>query len=733
MRRILIVLCTLLLAACQGIGLPNATPTVAPTRTFTPTPETTSVALEPSRTPVPTSTSTNAPTITALPSETLLPTLTFTATDTNEPTATLTFTPSDTNAPTATSTSTATATLTPRQTFTFTPTTTATFTSTPLPTLTPLPAIQPSDTPTPSPTATFTSTPSETLIPTDTPIPPSATPQPTRTTVPSNTPDLTLTAVAGFSNTPLPQPSFTPFPTGSPTNTLPPPTLDVTPTFITAVAETPLPDDLALTLTPFQSTDTIESFITPTETPAPTVANVNPPPTVALSSIPTLPPFTFSSSAFVIDPNGAIQGFNFGGNGVSNPTLLVQNPVRPDSFLLTDNLGQLFDIAGGQTRRASGKMFDAPPPGEPYENNGFVTSAAWSPDGNRAAFIVDSWTVKGREATSDDGVWFYTPGQGVTDANQMLIHCPENNAPQCTPVTRGDPPYNYRTTSVVWSPTGQYVLAEATTIDENNNWRGGLFVLSPGQDRSIRSRMLFYDYGDWSGDGQRLVVSGRRPDGRVILGSINLDGSGEVVALDGSAIGLWLQNGVQRPSGTLVALGRFGDPNGAMRIFDQNGTALTGDIGFAAPQMVRWNPGRDSVFVQTVDGRKYIASINGNVQDVTDQITGAVSWVSGRLPPDSGTGVGGIPADYVPAGVIEGSRFQPGQQLRVLSSTGILNLRDTPSLSGGSFGTVPNGSFVAILAGPVNADDVEWWQVQTSTGQQGWMAGSIDGFDVLVP
>src|SRR5690606_39260266 len=98
-------------------------------------------------------------------------------------------------------------------------------------------------------------------------------------------------------------------------------------------------------------------------------------------------------------------------------------------------------------------------------------------------------------------------------------------------------------------------------------------------------------------------------------------------------------------------------------------------------------------------------------------------------------GVGDIPADYIPPGVIEGSRYQPRQQLRVQSTTGQLNLRQSPALDAAALlpNGLPNGSYVAILAGPVTADGVEWWQVQTAAGQQGWMAGQIDGVDVLVP
>ncbi len=745
-----------ILTACSGIEIPETTPTVAPTRTATSTPLATEITIQPSRTTLPTLTSTLTITPTITPTETEAAQLTPRLVDTNTPMET----PFD--APTATHT----ATLTPTDTNAPSPTASDTATQTATATITPLPTIGPSNTPTDIPTATLTETPVPSITPTITPTPtdtatftPSVTftPVATRTLAPTSTtaPDFAATAAWILSQTPPVSPSptapptFTAQPLSSATFTLTPaepptlqpiddaPTLDVTPVFITPDANTLIPDDIALTVSPVQSTDTFETFdSTATATPAPTVANVQPPPTVAIISIPTIPASPFTSLVYTIGEGTLGQVGDFGtSGGLGTPRLYLPNPRIPGSYILTNGVGELFDISDGNLRRASGKMFDAGIPNTPEENNGYVTSAAWSPNGTKAAFVVNAFSIKGYEATADDGVWIYTPGQPVTDGDQLLRHCPQENAPQCGAVIRNDFPYFYQAISVVFSPDNTNVLATMSYLDGENADRRGLMVLTPGRDPNVRPPLLRYEYGDWSGDGQRIIVSGRRPDGRVILGSVLPDGSGELIALDGSTLGLWLQDGVQQPDGTLIALGRPGDENGAMALYSQNGTRLTDFIGSQRPQEVRWSPGRDAVYIRTIDGRSFIANVNGRVDEISPQVGDiqAVNW--GTLPPNSGTGVGGLPDDYIPPGVIEGSRYQPGQQFRVQSPSGQLNLREAPALDAGALlpNGLPNGSYVAILAGPVMADDVEWWRVQTADGLQGWMAGQINGEDVLVP
>lgn len=781
-RLVILLLIALILGACGEAGLPEVTPTIIPTRT--PSPETTGIAQLPTRTPFPTATHTEAPTVTdeptssSTPQPSPTPSATFTETPTFTPT--LTFTPTET--PTATLTDAPTATPTATFTLTFTPTNTPTPSETPSPSptltptetvppsLTPLPLPGPTDTLTPSPTATFTLTPSVTptlsLTPSETPLPPTITAQPSATSIPSetpnltqtaealftptpqvtltpsqqptNTPDFTLTFEALFTNTATLAPSFTPFPTPSPTNTVgAPPTLDVTPTFVTAEAETLVPIQLTLPpLTPVLGTATLEQF-QPTETPspAPTVAEVFAPPTVALNQIPGVSFTNLGTRGFALGPGGGGTVFQIGG-GVENPTLFVRNPQDPNRFIVTDSLGLLYDISSGVSNRPTTSPFMSfVPESREANNSGLVVDAAWSPNGAYAAFTVETGGK-----TANDGVWWYAPDSNVPV--QLLRNC-RTNQPCNEFVQRDDVPYFYWTLSIVWSPTSDAVLATVYIDDEG--WdRQGIVVLPPTGDQAFsrrRAPVYKYDYGDWARDGQRIVVSGRRPDGRVILGYINRPNDfanyvdvGEQVVLDASAAGIWVQDGVQTADGRLVALGRYGDANGPMRIFDQNGTPLTNDIGSSRPVAVKWSPDRTQVYLQTQDGRRYVAGVNGSVTDITGQVgdVQAINWVSGRLPPPLSSAPAELPPDYIPSGVIEGTRYQPGQQLRVV--TGVdLRVRTLPSTDANQLGAAPIGSYVAILAGPVNSGCCEWWQVKTAAGLVGWVAGVIDGVDSLVP
>lgn len=706
--RAAIIVVMLLLTACSGIGRPQVTPTVAPTRTYTPIP--TEVVVVPSRTPIPSPTYTSTSTLTAVP--------TLTSTSTFTPTDTLTSTPTNTDEPTATDT--------------YTPIPTATFTQPPsptassTPTITPLPTLGFTATQTPSSTPTETYTPTSTLTPlptaTNTPVPPTPTPAPTDTLPP----DLTGTARALITDTPNVPPTAL--------ATTPAPTLDVTPTFVTAAAETEVAPDVQGSVTPIIGDATIEVFedITSTPTFAPTVADVPVFPTVSINdpALNTQP--VVISRAFVLSPGGG-QAFTTGGN-ITNPTLFIRNPIDPTRYIATDSLGLMFTLDNGQQNRPTTSPFTDFAPESREANNANVVNAAWSPDGRAVAFIVDSWSVDG-SATSDDGVWYYIPGETVP--RQLFVHCPRTGLDQCQITQIPGMPYEYVARSLVWSQNNELILIEADAFDVG---RRALFVLTRDQDRSNRPHALFYDYGDWALDG-RIVVSGRRPaDNRVILGLVNPDGSGEEIRLDGSAAGLWLQNGVQLLDGRLAALGRPGDPNGAMQIYDQNGTALTGFIGETKPVVAKWNPERDRVYVQTEDGRKFMANINGSITEITDVIgsIGAVDWVSGRLPPAVEVAAisappGGTTAEpaNIPAGVVEGSRYQAGQQLRVQYT--VLNIRQTPSLNGGIAGVLNFGDFVAIVAGPVMAENIEWWQIKAANGVTGWIAGQIGDASTLAP
>ena len=723
-RHIGLIICALVLSACAGRPLPQATPTVAPTRTASPTPPI-QIALNPTRTPIPT----------------LTHTLILSLSPTREPSQTDTPAPTDTPTLTVEPSNTALPRFEPTRTQSATPTSTLTLT----PTLTPSLSPTPTETFTPEPSLTFT--PTLTLTPSAT-VSLSATPQPTVTTSqtasaqPSNTitPAPSSSATAGLTSTATIDPfltttawTWTPIPSPTDTVTVTPtvpqiaPTLDLTPTFATLAPDQPTPVGGISSQTPVQGDAT--QFAPSTPTPAPTVANVNPPPTLALSSI-LIPP-----SASVGVPLGFALGSGGAGAAFTLPTqgelsLFVRNPRDASQYLTTDVLGFYSLIVNGQSQGLSAP-FTGFYPESRAANDQLVTDAAWSPDGRFVALVIDNPDQK----QGSDGVWWYEPG--VNAPTQVMVNC-RPGAPGCGMVQPVGAPYNWHAASVVWSPDSQRILARTFMYADDFNGQMGALVLERGTDRSTRGHLIPYEYTDWTSDGARLVVSGRSSIGGYVFGTVGLDGQDfQAVTASGQ---LWVQNAVQT-SGGLVGLGRAGDMNGAMRLVNQNGDFLTGDIGGSRPLDVKWNPERSVAFVRTEDGRAYLASINGQVEDLSGRIGDiqAVAWVQGELPPiltasSPGTGenyVGGIPS-----GVIEGSLYPPGQQLLIQSGMGRLNLRTEPSITAGVVIYVSNGEYVAVLAGPADTqeggDVYRWWRVQTAAGAQGWMAGAINGAPTFV-
>ncbi|MBI5670719.1 MAG: hypothetical protein HZC41_22225 [Chloroflexi bacterium] len=743
-RRLAVLLLAFLLAACN-LSVPQVTPTVAPTRTptdappATDTPIPTVLALLPTQTATATLLPSAIPTatLTATPSATFTPPPTNTATAT--PTPSVTPTPTDTNAPTATPTNTATATDMPTATSTLTPTNTdeptATATWTPQPTATntlpptptPLPLI-PTDTPLP------TNTPLPTLTPSFTPtmtLTPSSTPPPTQTPLPTLAPTRTLSAAE---LTAFAQPAVTAtrtlsaaeaaiFFAPSPT---PAPTLDATPTFITAEA----PPDI--NVTPIQADISPQPALpTFTASPQPTVAlivtlapTLPPPP-----GVPTLITINPQTRAFALSSTAGLTGFNLPGDN-PDPTLFARNPRDFNLFASTDAAGNLY-LGGTINHRLNSSPFmQEITPQTREENNAYVSAIAWSPDGNQMAFIV-----AGRRL-ADDGVWVFD--LTTLDPLQLLVDCPTPDFPGCIITSNRENPDYWESRWLQWSPTSDALLVGVHIPQEN---RDGIVILPRSYEekfRDVRPPIFRYQFGTWEimqqERDERILVSGAGPDNHVYIGWINRDGTFSELVYDAEANGLWMGYANQAADGQIYALGAPGDRNGPrepLHIYNMAGQAITPAIGGSVemPERVEWSPDGTQVFVQT-GGQQFIASINGEVRDITGQVAGAraVNWVEGDLPPGET-----LPLPAPPSGVIAGSQYQPGQQLRVYVQE--LNIRSGPGVTFEIVGApLLPGDYVAILAGPVTTPDgITWWRVQTAAGTIGWIAGAINGAATLGP
>jgi hypothetical protein len=213
----------------------------------------------------------------------------------------------------------------------------------------------------------------------------------------------------------------------------------------------------------------------------------------------------------------------------------------------------------------------------------------------------------------------------------LLRDCPPE--PGCVIVNRPDAPYRYRSLSFAWSPSGDALLVE---IDLPEEGRRGVTIISPAvgaATSATRPPVLRYDYGSWANDGVRLVVSGRNPNGRVVVGTVNRDGSDPQVR-EANSFGLsWVQSAVQQPNGQIVMLGSALGSASPMRLYTGDGAALTNDIGAAPPVRVAWSPDRSAVLVVTIENglsEYYVAFVNGQVRRITAELGGAlaVEWLN---------------------------------------------------------------------------------------------------------
>lgn len=106
----------------------------------------------------------------------------------------------------------------------------------------------------------------------------------------------------------------------------------------------------------------------------------------------------------------------------------------------------------------------------------------------------------------------------------------------------------------------------------------------------------------------------------------------------------------------------------------------------------------------------------GAVGTVTasNQSADGYSWIEVRFSDVAGW----VATAYISPFIQDGPKFGPGTPVYVTS--GELNLRDAPSLSGNVITSMPESTVGTVLDGPVAADGWVWYKVQIASGQIGW-------------
>ena len=751
-RMIIWGILALVVVACN-LELPNATPTVAPTNT----PPQTQIAEEPTRTPIIQLSATPTTTLPYTPTDlpTFTPTATHTPTNTATGTQTATFTPTLTLTPTLTSTATITRTPTATHTPTNTPTGTQTPTRTPTHTPTPTQTPVPTQTPLPTATATHTAIPTVTPIPiidTDTPVP-TNTPLPTQTPVPTQTPLPTATQTPASTATPnmtattlveIQQtrnaPTFTAVPQPTATNTVQPPTQDVTPTIITATAAsqdpgilpTPAPNVTAVASTPEPQPDAPTATFTPVLTPTAFPPELIPA-TVVLQIRPTIPfiPTFNNASTSAYTFNVGPGGFIFNGTPIQGTVgLFAANPADPNSFARTDSNGYLTFAppGGGERGLSTSPFYDGFGVSSPQENKNYATDLSWSPNGRSLSFLIQP--PPGTD-NQNAGVWYWDANTNL--AYPLIRDCPQEGYTSCANVSNRLAAH-WQSRDVEWSPDSTRAMVTLWLPDEG---RQAITIINAIPDENLANTtqdFLRFDNAQWL-DNERILVSGRTLDGgNSIVGIWNVRSKQyEQTLIDGNANGLFLFDAARRLNGDIVALGREGVIGGPLRLYRiVNGTAeaMSGYLADRHPDKIQWAANYAEVVLSFGGTQFSINTSNGAISQVTT--TGQIRVSSGAAPGGQVTG-GDAGQGSPPTGVVAGSRYSAGQQIRYIGD-GPRNMRQQPSLGGFLVDVVNPGEYVTILAGPYTSDGYEWWFISNARNNQSWISThTAEGFDFFQP
>ncbi|MYH66896.1 MAG: SH3 domain-containing protein [Chloroflexi bacterium] len=405
--------------------------------------------------------------------------------------------------------------------------------------------------------------------------------------------------------------------------------------------------------------------------------------------------------------------------------LFASNPADSGSYLYTDQNGILRFRAPG----AAGAVEISSSPFHPgysmgierlEQNKHRVAELDWSADGRKFSFRIDTPACLD---TSGAGVWFWQPEAHPAHGHsfQVIRDCAHAGYRPCGFVNPSSARH-WKTLAVDWSPIpgDARLLLTLRLPDEDRNALAIARAVADPSYANDAPPMLRYDYGHWDLDAQHIIVSGRRPDGRVVIAQVNAALAEERVILDGAALGIWLQDAARLPTGEVVALGRPSNSgNGALALYNQQGQRISAFVGDAAPDQVRWLPDRSGL-VLTVSGRQILLQTEtGAMLDASRLVRNPQFSQADSAPP------------AIPAAVIRGSLYYPGQQLRVLVRA--LNLRESPSRSAEILATLLWGDYVAVFAGPYDTEGDRWWQVQTAQNGFGWVAGSISGSPTIGP
>jgi len=366
----------------------------------------------------------------------------------------------------------------------------------------------------------------------------------------------------------------------------------------------------------------------PTATPEPTATST---PTEAATATPepTSTPAPTATPSFVVAPfdpapdSSRPRPLASGGGstlyaapGNSGAVYFSISPANTNNYAFIDAFGTLTVVRNGG-RSGLPQPFTDFAPASRETSDKLAVGAIWSPDGNSMAVLIDN--PDRRDA--NEGVWIWTFDQGI---NQVLRNC-RPGTPNCGNFVSSDGvPAFWYATGASWLPDAQGLLVRGFMDGYGYD---GFMMLTRTSDPNHRPAFCPYEFSEWTMDGSRVVVSGRDANAENSFGTVIPATCGDFLPAPANDQGLIILGGTQAADGRLVMLGRKGSAFSPVRIYDQDGNALTPAIGNSQPNKWLWNPARTAVWVQTTDGRSYVASVDGGVVELPQMdMSTPVSW-----------------------------------------------------------------------------------------------------------
>lgn len=258
----------------------------------------------------------------------------------------------------------------------------------------------------------------------------------------------------------------------------------------------------------------------------------------------------------------------------------------------------------------------------------------WSPNSAAVAFIAETPGARGDGGgrigdTVSDGLWVWTMASG--QATQFTHHALQNRYPY-----QFGRDGAYMVDDFAWSPDSALLLVE---LDRGGGYPATLGLINPQWNAGTEPFFIRHEFGSWSRDGSRILVSGEQTDVGPVLGWVNRDTHELTVLVDGRSLGapLWMQNAVELADGRIAMFGAPYNPadpgsgrNSAdigLYIYNGGEPVRATYIGGGPAADVEWNNARTAALVRMRSGRTFIVQSGGNYFEVTGTVgSGFVGW-----------------------------------------------------------------------------------------------------------